>query len=214
MAKKPPKLSIAQKVLKRKQDPELQKQLAAEQINVEDDPINEKEEEARQAVTESFLQDREVAKRKRIFKFGLWLLAIPLLFYAIDWLFKPFSADIRFGFCRVFLELYVQYPDMLIVNDVEERAKFVRIWYLQTDSFGQERMEKMECHHGYDEVRGYYISKVMIDRRELDPKLVEDFNVSLNTIMAHPPDLTYPRRLRDALGNVNFETYLFRKPIL
>lgn len=210
MADKPKKISIADKILKRKQDPALQKQLAAEQIDV--DKVDETE-ITPEPVTKSSLEKRELKKRQRTFKIGMLLLLLPALVYLGYWLTKPFESDMRFGFCRVFLELHVQYPQRLVLSEVEERRDFVRIWYMQTDAFGQERMENMECHHGHSEELGYFISKVLIDRRELDAEIVDRFNTSLTTIMGHPPDLTYPRRLRDALGNIDIQTYLFRKPI-
>lgn len=200
--------SIAQKILNRKKDPELQKQLQGEQIDF-DAP-----DEVADIVKKSSLHTDAATKRKKRFKYGLILLTLPALFYLVHWMFKPFSSDMRFGFCRVFLELNVQYPQKLVLSEVEERSKFVRIWYMKTDAFGQERMENMECFHGYDETKGYFISKIRIDRREVDPEKVARFNTSLSTIMAYPPELTYPRRLRDALGNIDIQTYLFRKPIL
>lgn len=211
MADKPKKkTSIADKILKRKQDPELQKQLAGEQLDV--DKVDETE-KIPEPVTKSSLEKRELKKRKKNFKITMLLLLVPILGYVGHWLTRPFTADMRFGLCRVFLELNVQYPQKLVLSEVEERREFVRIWYMQTDAFGQERMENMECHFGFDEVRGDFISKIMIDRRELDAERVAKFNTSLSTIIAYPPDLTYPRRLRDALGQINIETYLFRKPI-
>jgi len=204
-------ISIADKILKRKKDPELQKQLESEQIDFE---AEAKPDQVEEIVQKSKLQTDGLEKRRKRFKYGMILLAVPILAYGVNWLTKPFEADIRFGFCRVFLELNVQYPSKLELSEVEERTNFVRIWYMQTDSFGQERMENIECFHGYDDTRGYYISKIRVNRRDLDPEKVERFNASLNTIIAHPPDLTYPRRLRDALGNVDIQTYLFRKPIL
>ena len=212
MADKPKKkkLSIAEKILKRKQDPELQKQLANEQMDVDktDEPKPPPEPKNKSA-----LEKREILKRKRRFRIGMLILAIPFALLLWDWLFKPFKADMSFGICRVFLELNVQYPQNLVISDVEYVRNFVRLWYMQTDAFGQERMENMECHFGWDETRGSYLTKVLVERREVDPKKVERFNTSMDTIFAYPPDLTYPRRLRDALGNIDIQTYLFRKPI-
>ena len=202
------KASVAAKVLKRKLDPELQKQLAEEQLDYE------APDEAQEMVQKSSLQDRERIKRKKKFRNAILLLIIPIIGFGVHWLFKPFESDIRFGFCRVFLELYVQYPDMLVLSHVEEKRDFVRIWYVQYDAFGQERMQNMQCHHAFDENGSYYISKILVDRREIDPERVAKFNTSLTSILAHPPDLTYPRRIQDALGNINIQTFLFRKPIL
>lgn len=205
------KTSITDKVLKRKKDPELQKQLQSEQIDFE--AKEEKPDEIQELVQKSKIQETAKAKRKKNFRLGMIAIGALVLSYIGYWLFKPFEAGMDFGFCRVFLEQNVQYPQHLVLSEVEQRKKFVRIWYLQTDSFGQDRLENIECWHGQDPKRGYYISKVRVDRREIDPAKVELFNKSLTTIVAYPPDLTRPRRLRDALGNIDIQTYLFRKPI-
>jgi len=200
-------LSAADKVLKSKKDPKLQQQLQSEQIAFE--AVDEFE----NIVENSKLHNLEAEKRKKLFRNVLIIVCIGLFGWLVQWLLKPFEADMRFGFCRVFLEQNVQYPDRLVLSTVEERRNFVRIWYMQTDAFGQERLENIECHHGYDDERGYFIDKIEVNRQEIDPESVERFNASLSTIMAYPPDLTYPTRLRDALGNIDIQTYLFRKPI-
>lgn len=213
MADKPKKPSIAKKILSRKKDPELQKQLASEQLSF-DEPKEEKVDEVADIVKKSDLQTSTLKERKKKFRLAMILIFVPLLGYGVHLGLKPFETDIRFGFCRVYLELSVEYPDLLELSELEERTNFMRIWYMQTDSFGQERMDNIECYHGYDDVRGYFISKIRINRRDVDPAKVELFNKSLPTIVAYPPELTYPRRLRDALGNIDIQTYLFRKPIL
>jgi len=195
----PKKTSIGEKILKRKKDAALQKQLASEQIDYE---ANEKEDEITKIVQESDLQRKSAEQRKKKFWLILGFIIAPILIYGIYLLFKPYESDMRFGFCRVFLELNVQYPDKLQLSQVEEKTKFVRIWYIQTDSFGQDRMENIECYHGADQFGNYFIERIRIDRRDVDPARVTRFNTSLSTIMAHPPSLVYPRRLRDALGNM------------
>ena len=206
------KTSIADKVLKRKKDPELMKQLDSEQIDFEakDDP---KEDEIKEIVKKSKLQENQELKKKKRKKFIIAAPFVLVFGYFVVWFMTPYRAGLDYGFCKVFLELHVQYPDHLVLSEIEEKRNFIRIWYMQTDSFGQERLENIECYHGEDPELGYYISKVRIDRREVDPAKVARFNKSLSTIVAYPPDLTYPVKLRDALGNVDIETYLFRKPI-
>lgn len=208
MAKKP---SIADTILKRKKDPELQKQLQSEQLDFE--AKEEKVDEVQDIVQNSKIQEKALAKRKKNFRLAVIAIAVVVVGYLGHLLFKPFEAGMDFGFCRVFLEQYVQYPTELELSEVEERRDFIRIWYMHTDSFGQDRMDNIECYHGKDPQRGYYISKIRVNRREIDPERVKLFNTSLPTIVAYPPDLTYPRRFRDALGNIDFQTYLFRKQI-
>ena len=207
MAKKTP---IADKILKRKKDPELQRQLQSEQIDFEE---KEKVDEIQDAVKKSKIEQIEAKNRKKKSRLAIAAIALPIVGYLGYLLFKPFEADMGYGFCRVFLEQNVQYPQYLVLSEIEQKRDFVRIWYVQTDSFGQDRLENIECYHGQDPELGYYISKIRINRRDIDPKKVERFNTSLSTIVAYPPDLTYPRRLHDALGNMDIQTYLFRKEI-
>ncbi len=204
------KQSISEKILKRKKDPKLLKQLDLEQID-----FNESEDvdEVQKIVQSSKIQKKIEQKKKKLSRLIIGTVAALFLGYGMFLLLKPFEAGMDFGFCRVFLELHVQYPQHLVLSDVDERRDFIRIWYMQTDSFGQERLQNIECYHGQDPERGYYISKVRIDRREIDPEKVSRFNISLAAIVANPPDLVYPRRLVDALGNMDIQTYLFRKKI-
>ena len=205
------KTSIADKILKRKQDPELQKQLQSEQIDLS---ANAETDEIQEILKSSKVQESAKLKRKKKFRIYASLIGSVVIGYLGYLLFKPYEAGMDFGYCRVLLELNVQYPDRLVLSSVEEKSSLIRIWYMQVDSFGQERFENIECFHGQDPERGYYISKVRVNRRDIDQDRVELFNKSLPAIAANPPDLVYPRRLRDALGNIDIQTYLFRKQIL
>ena len=211
MAEKKTTSSIADKILRRKQDPELQKQLQGELADY--DAKAEEESEVDKIIQSSKIQEAEALKRKRNSRLFMGFVGFLVVCGLSYFLFKPYEAGLEFGFCRVFLEQHVQYPDHLVLSEVEEKRNFIRIWYMQTDSFGQERLENMECYHGQDEHGNYYIAKVRVDRRDIDQKKVDLFNISLATIAAYPPELIYPRRLRDALGNIDIQTYLFRKPI-
>ena len=215
------KSSIADKILKRKKDPALMKQLDSEQIDFDavDEPQpdqskkDDKHDEIAEIVSQSVLRKNIEAMKKKRKQLMIAAPIVAVIGYLTWWFNTPYYAGLDYGFCKVFLELNVQYPDHLHLSEIEQKRDFVRIWYMQTDSFGQERLENIECYHGQDPELGYYISKVRVDRREIDPAKVERFNKSLSTIVAHPPDLAYPIPLRDALGNIDIETYMFRKPL-
>ena len=106
-----------------------------------------------------------------------------------------------FGICKVFLELNVRYPNTLRINTVEEIGTFVRIWYTQTDSFGEYRMEPIQCYYKPDEKLGFILDKVTVRRREVDPEKVNRFNKTIPIILQYPPDLTLPTPLPDSLNN-------------
>ncbi|MFK7838980.1 MAG: hypothetical protein AB8B83_01505 [Bdellovibrionales bacterium] len=221
MADSKKKLSIAQKILNRKKDPALMKQLDSEQLDIEAaEPVVQKPkkkskepDEIEEIVKKSKLQAANLLKKRQRKRLIIASPFVIVIGYFIYWFNTPYYAGLDYGFCRVFLELNVQYPDRLRLSEIEEKRDFVRIWYMQTDSFGQERLENIECYHGQDPELGYFIEKVRVDRREIDPAKVARFNKSLTTIVAYPPDLAHPVKLRDALGNIDIQTYLFRKPI-
>ncbi len=203
-------LSIADKILNRKKDPSFQKQLQSEQVDFE----SRADQEIYEAVKDSRFQKDALMKRRRAFKTGLWFLGFLLFAWFVYFLFKPFTAGQTFGVCRVFLELNVQYPDTLKLSTVEEISDYIRIWYTNVDAFGSYRMENIKCTFVADDVIGFRLKEVSINRVEVDPEKVKAFNKILPVVLNSDVDLTYPRPLYDALGNVDIQTYLFRKQIL
>lgn len=203
-------ISIADKILKRKKDPAFQKQLQSEQVDFE----SRADQEIHEAVKDSVFQKQALMKRRRMFKGGLWFLGFIVSAWLIYFLFKPFTAGPTFGVCRVFLELSVQYPDTLKLSTVEEISDYIRIWYTNVDAFGSYRMENIKCTFVADDVIGFRLKEVSINRVEIDPAKIEAFNKILPVVLNSGVDLTYPRPLYDALGNIDIQTYLFRKQIL
>ncbi len=55
------------------------------------------------------------------------------------------KGTIRYGMCKVFLELTLDYPLTLKVSEVREQGGYVRIHFTHLDSFGQFRSSRMEC---------------------------------------------------------------------
>ncbi len=166
-----------------------------------------------EALSKSRLQeDRKHKRKKQIKQLGIGG-GVLFFIYLIYLLFVPFKGTMDYGACKVFLELHVQYPQHLKLSGAEEWDGRVRIWYRTVDGFGEYRLERIECNFIYDEMRGRIAESIYIDRLQLDPEVVESFNISLPVIYAHPPDLSYPMGLPDALENLKFEIDAFRKPI-
>ncbi len=209
-------LSIADKILRRKKDPEFQKQLESEQMDFSDEPEKRADQEIETAIKESRLQKSSDAKRKKMFKYGAVAVSVLVVGWISYYLFAPFRGGLWFGTCRVFLEMNVQYPSTLELSSVEQLVgeKFVRIWYTNTDAFGSYRMESIKCSFEDDPVTGFRLKDASINRVTVDPAKIEAFNKILPVVFESGVDLTYPRPLRDALGNIDIQTYLFRKPIL
>lgn len=140
------------------------------------------------------------------------VLLLGYIFYLF--FIAPFVGTMAYGICRVFLELNAQYPHTLRISTVEEFGVSVRIWFTQVDSFGQYRMEQMQCDFKADENLGFVLDKVTIDHREYDPAVIAKFNTSLPVVFEYPPDLNLPEPLPDSLESLQFEFEKFRKPIL
>lgn len=136
-----------------------------------------------------------------------------LLCYIFYLLFIPFTGGMNFGACKVFLELYVRYPQSLNLSTVEDFGESYRIWFTETDAFGQYRLQQIQCFYRPDETTGFAIDRVAIDRRDVDQKIVEDFNRSLPVVLAFPPDLTYPKAIPDSLSDIEIDTDKFRRKI-
>lgn len=163
-----------------------------------------------QALANSRLGEQQRAQRKRYFKYGTYVLGLTLVFWAYDFLFAPYTSDMKYGICKVYLELNVQYPQDLRISTVEDYGTYVRIWYTQLDAFGEYRMEQIQCNYIADEVLGMKIEKVAINRREVDPAKVERFNTSIAVIRDFPPSLVIPPPLTDSLSSLQINTDAFR----
>jgi hypothetical protein len=154
---------------------------------------------------------KKARKKRRIWMLqGGGLLVFCYVFYL---LLTPYKGGLNFGVCKVFLELYVRYPDTLHLSTVEDFGDSYRIWFTETDAFGQYRLQQMQCYYRPDEDTGFAIQRVTMDRREVDKKVVDDFNRSIRTIAAFPPDLTYPDPIADSLEDINIDTDKFRRKI-
>ncbi len=178
---------------------------------LEEKPSQDKEIEA--AVSQSSVQgEKKKLRKKQIKRGGIGTLAL-LFIYWVYTLFIPYEGTMAFGICKVFLELNVRYPNTLRIGTVEETGTSVRIWYTQTDSFGEYRMEPIQCYFKPDEKYGFILEKITIRRREVDPQRIENFNRILPVIFKYPPDLTLPTPLPDSLDGLQIETDKFRTPI-
>ncbi len=166
--------------------------------------------EIEEALANSKLGEAQKLKRKRMFNYAFYLVGLTFLFWAYDFLFSPYVADMKYGICKVYLELSVQYPQDLRVSTVDDYGTYTRIWYTQLDAFGEYRMEQIQCNFRADPVTGIALEKVAVNRREVDPKKVTDFNRSIPVVLQHPPSLEVPPPLTDSLSGLQINTDAFR----
>lgn len=159
------------------------------------------------------LAERKKAERKkrriRLLQGG----GLVLFCYVAYLLFIPHKGGLNFGVCKVFLELYVRYPDTLNLSTVEDFGDSFRIWFTEVDASGQYRLEQMQCYYRPDENMGFALTRVSVDRRDVEQALVESFNRSIPVIAKFPPDLTLPAPIPDSLKDMEIDTDKFRRKI-
>lgn len=119
---------------------------------------------------------------------GFILLAILISIYGC----QPKKASMAYGICSTFLELTTPYPQTLNYTDLEGSNTAIRIYFTSVDPFGQFKQEMIECTFGYDEKIGMKLTKIQRNRRPVDQKEVDKFNLTLPTIMASDPYLVMP----------------------
>jgi hypothetical protein len=162
-------------------------------------------------------EERNKKRKKMIFRGGIGGVVL-LIFGGLYMLSFPQQGTMAYGLCKTFLELNVRYPGTLHLSEVEMFTTSARIWYAQVDSFGEYRLEPIQCYFKPDETeqvpfvmeKAYYSTT---DLRPVEPKKIAEFNRSLPVLFANPPNLDLPWKLPDSLGDLKFETDKFRKQI-
>jgi hypothetical protein len=172
------------------------------------------EEQIDAALASSSAQVKQKQTRKKQIKYGGAAAGVLILGFLINMGLQPYQGTMAFGICKVFLESTVRYPHLLRISTVEEFETSVRIWYTQIDSFGEYRMEPIQCYYKQEEGRGTIIDKVLVNRREVERKTIESFNNSIPVIIDYPPDLTIPYPLPDSLQDLQIDAGKFRKPVI
>lgn len=172
------------------------------------------EKEIDEAIAKSAVKEKRDKSRKKRIKWGIGGLGLAFLAYGFRLLLVPFEGDLSFGVCKLFLELNSRFPHTIRLSEVEVLASSVRIWYVDTDAFGQQRLEPIQCYYKEDQTYGMIIDRITIDRRDVDPLKVNAFNRILPVILQNPPDLSLPDPLPDNLEDLNPQTQKFLKPIL
>lgn len=172
------------------------------------------EEQIEAALAASSQQAKRQAQRKKRFRRIMAVVAILFLAFVTYYLFKPFKGSLPYGVCKLFLETSVVYPQHLRLSTVEEFETSVRIWYTQIDSFGEYRLEPIQCYFKKDPERGTILDKVLINRREVPASKVENFNRAFPAIVRLKMDLTLPIPLPDNLKDLQSSPGSFRKPVI
>ncbi len=162
---------------------------------------------------EPYIPTAKDLRNRKIFKWGLVAGSIGLLGGLIYYLFSPLQSTMAYGICKVFLERQVSYPETIRISEVEEFETSVRIWFAQINSFGEYRLDQIQCYYRPDPVSGSVLDRVAFNRRDVDPDVVAAFNQTIPAILENPPNLSIPDPLPDSLEDLTVETDKFRKQI-
>lgn len=165
------------------------------------------------SATAKQLAEEKAARKKKLTKRGMIAGGVIAFALLVKWLFTPFQGGMPYGICKTFLELQVQYPHTLELSTVDETlkdGKAVRIWFTRIDSFGEYRLEPIECLFRPDPVMGAALDKVTINRIEVDQKKVDAFNAAIPGLVTNPPDLDLPTPLPENLDSLQVDPMALR----
>lgn len=175
-----------------------------------DDPLKVKQEKAHQTYVEQkmspdeYFADGEAAaqaasykKQKQILTgvIGFLLLLVMFIVYSC----QPPRGSIIYGICSAFLEQTVDYPTSIQQLYVEQFPRAVRIYFNQTDAFGQFTQDMIECIADPNAMPALVFSQVLYNRKPVDPEKVKTFNPTIPVLMASDMDLTLPPPPKDVL---------------
>lgn len=114
---------------------------------------------------------------------------------------QPPKGTIMYGLCGALLEQLVDYPTSLEYLEVEQFPRSLRIYFNQTDAFGQIKQDMIEC-VADDKSKTFRFEEVLYNRRPLDKQIVDGFNKTIPVVVSSNPDLTLPDPPVDVLKNL------------
>lgn len=118
----------------------------------------------------------------------------------------PQQGSMRYGICRVYIELSDLYPKEITYLSVEDGDP-VKIFYKKIDPFGVSSVNSAECYFKRDRSGAFLneLSKVDINGKfrlyEAEkPENIKRFNVGVPAILENPPDLDLPSFSQDNIA--------------
>ena len=119
---------------------------------------------------------------------------------------SPTQGSIRYGICRVYVELNDLYPKEITYLSVEDGDP-VKIFYKKVDPFGVSSVNSVECYFKRDSSGAFLneLSKVDINGKfrvyEAEkPENIKRFNVGIPAILENPPNLDLPSFSQDDIS--------------
>jgi len=134
------------------------------------------------------------AKKKKLY----WAGGLSFFALIIAMAMVPAQGSIRYGICKVYIELNELYPEQIKYLSVEDGDP-VKVFYKKVDPFGVSSVNSMECYFKRDNTGNFLneISKIDINGKyskyEAEkPENIKKFNTGIGAIIANPPDLSIP----------------------
>lgn len=137
----------------------------------------------------------DIEKAIKYGSIALALLLVVLMVYSC----QPKKGSMGYGICSTFLELTTTYPHTLQYSDVEFSRTAVRIYFSAIDAFGEFKNEMLECTFGPDEKMGMKLTQVKRNRNPVEQKVIDEFNMTLPTVMSSKPYLVMPPEWKNQL---------------
>ncbi len=130
------------------------------------------------------------------------------------------QGSILYGICSAYLEQQLAFPESVRHNAVDQYQRAVRIYYTAHGTFGEYRLETIECAFKRDPQYGLLVETIIFNHvrpitkkkpikgkgrlYQVTEKNIDKFNKSgsVNAIIMGNPDLTLPVRKENLLENI------------
>ena len=157
------------------------------------------DDQIRDSMAKGTVGKRKKARKEAIMKYSAYGAGAILFLMLVSWLFTTQKGGINFGVCKTFLETIVQYPPEMRLTNSRTIGRTIRISYVEHDSYGHKHLKSLDCKFERNPQKGLYIKDAAINRRAIDPEIVQRFNKTIPVVIASEPDLTLPYKLGGTL---------------
>ncbi len=143
------------------------------------------------------------AKKKKLYWAGGGLFVFLIIAMAV----MPPMGTMRYGICKVYIELNEPYPQAIKLLSAEDGDP-VKIYFKKVDPFGVDSVNSIECHFKRDASGQFLneIAKIDINGKARiyeaeKPAAIQHFNHGIISILDNPPDLRLPNLSLDNIKN-------------
>ena len=151
---------------------------------------------------------------------GGFIVFIVLITFMMMKACEPPKGSILYGICGAYLEQQIPFPETIKHKGLEQYQRGVRIYYTTIGTFGESKLETIECIFMSHPQRGLLMEKIIFNHvrditkikpipgkgklYEVEQEHIDHFNNSgsIPAIIAGQPDLTFPLPKEDILQNI------------